>query len=86
MIQPAEQGDLDFQPVFEQAALGVFREKGQQAAEKSLTSYASQCATHVGSAYFELVDYLMLRYLVGDPEFAPPALPRIAPPSMPDTH
>jgi hypothetical protein len=28
MIQPAEQGYLDFQPVFEQAALGVFREKG----------------------------------------------------------
>jgi hypothetical protein len=49
-----------------------------------LTDYASDCATSVGFAYSELVDYLMLRYVVGNPEFAPPRLPSIAAPTVPD--
>jgi dipeptidase len=84
VIKPAEQRYLDFQPGFEQAALGVFRKQGRKAAEAFLTAYASECAAHVGFAYFQLVDYLMLRYLVGDSEFARPILPRITAPSMPD--
>ena len=49
-----------------------------------LTAYASDCANHVGFAYSELVDYLLLRHLVGDPEFAHPTPPRIAAPTVPD--
>ena len=84
VIKPAEQRYLDFQSVVERAAVDVFRKEGPQAAEAFLTAYACDCAAHVGSAYAELVDYLMLRYLVGDPVFARPTLPRIAAPTLPD--
>jgi len=83
MIRPAEQRYLDLQPDLEQAAVGIFRKHGPKAAEAFLTAYASDCATNVGFAYSELVDYLMLRFLVGDPEFARPTLPRIAAPTVP---
>jgi dipeptidase len=84
MIKPAEQRYLDLQPDLEQAAVGIFREHGPKAAEAFLTAYASDCATKVRFAYSELVDYLMLRFLVGDPEFARPTPPRIAAPTLPD--
>ena len=84
MIHPAEQAYFHFQPQLEEAALDLLREKGPQAAEAFVTSYSSECATQVGSAYSELVDYLMLRFLVGDPEFARPMPPRIAKPAAPD--
>jgi dipeptidase len=84
MIKPAEQRYLDLQAGLEQSAARLFRERGAKAAEVFLTAYASDCANHVGSAYSELVDYLMLRFLVGDPELARPTLPRIAAPSVPD--
>ena len=77
MIQPAELRYLDLQPELERNAVDVFRKRGPEAAEIFLTNYASDCATHVGTAYAELVDYLMLRFLVADPEFARPTLPRI---------
>ncbi|MBI5387767.1 MAG: C69 family dipeptidase [Verrucomicrobia bacterium] len=83
MIKPAEQRYLDFQPGLERTATDVFRKGGHKAAEALLTTYASDCTTRVGSAYAELVDYLMLRFLVGDPEFARPTLPRIAAPTLP---
>jgi dipeptidase len=84
MIQPAEQRFLALQPNLEAAAVDLCRRQGPKAAEAWLTAYAADCATHVGSAYGELVDYLMLRFLVGDPEFARPTLPRIAPPAKPE--
>lgn len=83
MIQPAETQFLEFQPRVEQAAASILRSEGVQAAEAFLTQYAVQCARQTGAAYAELVDYLMLRYLVGDPEFARPAPPRIAAPALP---
>ena len=84
MIKPAEQRYLDIQPDLEQAAVGIFRKQGPKAAEAFLTAYAADCATNVGFAYSELVDYLMLRFLVGDSELARPTLPRIAAPTVPD--
>jgi len=84
MIKPAERRYLDFQPNLEQAAVDVFRKEGPKAAEAFLTAYASDCAKQVGCAYSELVEYLVLRFLVGDPEFARPQPPRIAPPTAPD--
>ncbi len=81
VIQPAEHSYLEYQAEFEQTAARLFREQGPAAAEELLTRYASDCATGVGFAYSELVDYLMLRYVVGNPEFAPPPLPRIPAPT-----
>jgi dipeptidase len=83
MIQPAERRYLDLQPQLEKTAVEVFRKGGAKATEAWLTAYAPECATHVGAAYSELVDYLMLRFLVGDPEFARPPLPRIGAPTVP---
>jgi len=83
MIKPAEQRYLELQTGLEQAAVGIFRKQGPKAAEALLTAYASDCATNVGLAYSELVDCLLLRFLVGDPEYARPTLPRIAAPTVP---
>jgi len=84
MIQPAEKGYLELQTELEQTAASLFREQGPAAAEALLTDYATECAASLGFAYSELVDFLMLRYVVGDPEFARPQLPRIAAPTVPD--
>ncbi|MBM4094998.1 MAG: hypothetical protein FJ276_37145, partial [Planctomycetes bacterium] len=84
LIKPAERRYLDLQPNLEQTAAEILRSEGPEAAEAFLNAYASDCAKQVGVAYSELVDYLMLRFLVGDPEFARPELPRIAAPKAPD--
>jgi dipeptidase len=83
MIQPAQQKYLQFQSQLERAGLERFQKAGRQAAEAFLTTYAADCTTRTGAAYSELVDYLLLRHLVGDPEFAPGKLPRIPPPWLP---
>ena len=80
--RPAEETYLHIQGELERAAAQIFHQHGANAVEAFLTDYARQCASHVGSAYVELVDYLMLRYLVGDTEFARPTLPRIAAPTV----
>jgi len=84
MIEPAEQRSFALQAELERTAAGLFREKGAGAAEAFLTEYTVAAAASVGSAYSELVDYLMLKYLMGDPEFAPPELPRIFAPAIPE--
>ncbi|MBI4664685.1 MAG: C69 family dipeptidase [Verrucomicrobia bacterium] len=84
MIKPAEERYLKCQAQIEQDALRVFQEQGPKATEAFLTTYASDCASNVGFAYSELTEYLMLRYLAGETEFARPALPRIAAPAVPD--
>lgn len=38
----------------------------------------------MGYAYHELVDYLMLQYLVGYGQIAPPNLPQVGAPVVPD--
>src|SRR5262249_35743678 len=84
MIKPAEKSYLDLQADLERAANDIFQKQGPKAANAFLTSYASDCATQTGLAYSELVDYLMLRFLAGEPEFARSAPPRIASPTVPD--
>ena len=84
VVQPAEQRILAFQSELERTALERHRSGGEQAAEACLTAYAWDCTTHTGAAYSELVDYILFRFLVGDPELATPALPRIAAPTVPD--
>jgi dipeptidase len=82
MIKPAEQRHLDLQPKLEEAAVDLLHRRGPKAAETFLTAYSSDCAKHVGTAYLELVDYLLLRFLVGDPEFVRPTLPQISAPTL----
>ncbi len=84
MIKPAERGYLDLQPRVERAAVDIFRKEGPKAVEVFLNSYASDCTKQVGSAYSELVDYLMLQVLVGDREFAHPGPPRVSLTTVPD--
>jgi len=84
VVDPAEGRFLNVQAGFEQAALRVFEKHGASGAGEFLTNYARQCSTNVGNAYHELVDYLMFQYLLDSKELAPPTLPRIAAPVIPD--
>ena len=84
VVKPAEERFLDMQAEFEKAALGVFEKGGATAAETFVTNYARQCSTKVGHAYDELVDYLVFKYLLGYKGLAPPALPEIAAPVVPE--
>ncbi|MHC1766841.1 MAG: C69 family dipeptidase [Verrucomicrobiia bacterium] len=83
VIRPAEERYLSFQESMERQAVEHFQKGGLLSIEAFLTTYSGDCATQVGSAYSDLVDYLMLGHLVGDPEFAPARLPRVAAPSLP---
>jgi len=84
VVNPAEDRFLEVQVEFERAALRVFQKHGASGARTFLTDYARQCSTNVGNAYHGLVDYLMFQYLLGAKELAPPTLPRIAAPVIPD--
>ncbi len=83
MRNPAESGFLAAQPQVEKEALRRFEREGACGAEKFLTDYTRQCLRQVGYAYAELVDFLMLKYLVMYPEVAPLRLPAVAPPVVP---
>jgi hypothetical protein len=82
--RPAEERFLRLQAELERAAAGICHHHGTKAVEAFLTDYARASASHVGSAYSDLVEYLMLRYLIGDPEFVRPTLPQIAAPVLPE--
>jgi len=84
VMKPAEQRFIGLQSGVETAAVRVFEQQGRQGVERLLTEYARQCAKEVGYAYHELVDYLTLRYLIGNKEVDNQPLPRIAPPTIPD--
>ncbi len=84
VFQPAEENFLEIQSTFEKKAVEVFNQKGNPNAQVFATNYARHCLKQVGYAYDELVDYLMFQYLLGHPEVAPPELPSIAPPVIPD--
>jgi dipeptidase len=84
VLGPAEQRYIDLQGEIEQTATRIYQDEGAEAAERLLTRYAYRCAEQVGYAYHDLVDYLMMKYLIGNAEFAPPRLPEIAAPSIPE--
>jgi len=83
VVLAAEKDFLDRQPRLETRALQCLQSEGAAKAQAFLTDYTDQCLTEVGSAYEELADYLMFRYLVGSEELAPARLPRIALPAIP---
>ena len=84
VLRPAEARFLGLQTDVEQAALRAYQEHGRHGAEAFLTEYAEQCTRRVGHAYYELVDYLLLQYLLGYKEMATLVLPQIAAPTVPD--
>ena len=83
VFEPAEAAFLSIQPRVDKTATEVLRNEGAEAAERFLNAYADHCLTQVGYAYRELVDYLMFRYLLANPEVAPPKLPAISAPVIP---
>lgn len=85
VLKPAEETFFGTQPELEKAATRIFKQQGPAAAEAFLTDYAHLCLSQVDTAYDELVDYLMLKYLIGDKELAPPRLPQIIVPPVPAT-
>ncbi|OHB66278.1 MAG: hypothetical protein A2Y77_02125 [Planctomycetes bacterium RBG_13_62_9] len=84
VIRPAEERFLGIQPQLEKAAAEVFANAGARAAGTFVAEYTERCMKQVGYAYHELVDYLMFQYLLGDADVAPPGLPMIAAPTIPD--
>lgn len=82
---PAEERFLRLQADVDKAAARARERRGPQGVATFLNEYARRCMTQVGHAYDELVDYLMLQYLVDYREIAPSRLPQIAPPIVPDT-
>jgi len=84
VIRPAEERFLGLQPQLERAAAAVFANAGARAAGAFVAEYTQSAMKQVGYAYHELVDYLMLQYLLGDADVAPPNLPVVAAPVIPD--
>jgi len=84
VIQPAEERFLAVQQLLEKAATEVFANGGARAAGAFVAEHTGHCMKQVGYAYHELVDYLIFQYLVGDAHVAPPSLPAIAAPAIPD--
>ncbi len=84
VIHPAEQRFLELQTEVERTAMELSQDQGPDAARAMLTDYSGNCAVNVGYAYTDLVDYLMLKYVVGDPEYSTPELPEIAAPTVPN--
>ena len=83
VFEPAEAKFFDNQPEVETRAAEILGKKGAEGIESFLNTYAQHCLTQVGYGYHELVDYLMFRYLVDNPQVAPPRLPAISAPVIP---
>jgi hypothetical protein len=81
---PAEERFVRAQADLDKVAAGVFKKHGARTAEAFVTAYTNHCLKQVGYAYDELVDYLMFQYLLGDADVAPPRLPVIGAPVIPD--
>jgi len=79
MIRPAEARFLELQTAFEREAVRIHEHEGDGELQQFLNDNARRNLTTVERAYHELVDYLMLSYLVNYKELAPPRLPRIEP-------
>lgn len=84
VIRPAEERFLAAQPRLEQTASEISAKSGAAAAGAFVADYTNNCMKQVGYAYHELVDYLMFQYLLGDADVAPPKLPEIATPAIPE--
>ncbi|MBN1805757.1 MAG: C69 family dipeptidase [Sedimentisphaerales bacterium] len=84
VFEPAETAFFKMQPLAEKKAAEVLRKKGDSGLECFLNVYSENCLKQVGYTYNELVDYLMFQYLVDHSEVAPPELPSVSLPVIPD--
>jgi dipeptidase len=84
VYQPAEAAFLNIQTRLERAAVQALKNEAAKGVEQFLNAYAEHCLRQVGYTYHELVDYLMFQYLVDHPEVAPPKLPAVSPPVIPE--
>ncbi len=75
---------LRLQADVDKTAARAFGKRGPPDVATFLNEYAQQCTTQVGHAYYELVGYLTLQYLVDYREVASPGLPQVAPPVIPE--
>jgi len=74
VFESAKEQFLALQPEFEDAAAQVFSKYGAARADRFVTEYTNSCLENVDSAYDELVDYLMFKYLHSYSEVASPKL------------
>ena len=84
VCEPTEERLLKFQPEFEAAALRMNEEHGAARAESFVTEYTNSCLENVDDAYGELVDYLTFKYLYSYSNAAPPKLPEVPAPVIPE--
>ena len=82
VIEPAEAAMLELQKELDRAAMETLEREGAEGLERLLTDYVNRCLTSVETAYDELVDYLMFRYLYDRSDLAPPTLPKIQLPTI----
>jgi len=83
VFESAEEQFLALQSEFEDAAAKVFRKYGATQAERFVTEYTNLCLKNVDSAYGELVDYLMFKYVHLYSHVAPPELTGVSAPTVP---
>jgi dipeptidase len=84
VFEPAEERFLAIQPDFEKAAVRVFERHGAAGAERFVTQYTNSCLESVDEAYGQLVDYLTFKYLYSYSHAAPPTLPEVGAPRVPN--
>lgn len=82
-LEPAEAAFFTRQRELEDVALHVLESHGVEGVRDLLTEYVQACLHQVGTAYDQLVDYLMFQYLYDRPDLAPATRPQIKPPQIP---
>lgn len=83
VLEPAEAAYFKIQGDVEAAATDILQEQGVTGVTAYLNGYAEDCLKQVGTAYHELVDYLMFQYLVDHAEVSPAECPVIRFPQIP---
>ena len=82
-LEPAEAAFYSRQVELEDKALRVFETHGVGGVRDLLTEYVQACLHQVGTAYDQLVDYLMFQHLYDRSDLAPAPRPQIEPPQIP---
>lgn len=83
VYEPAEKRFLALQADFEEAAVRVLRDQGEERAAAFVTEYTRACLESVDDAYGELVDVLMFKYLYRYADAAPPDRVGVRSPAIP---
>ncbi len=82
-LERAETALFASQARLEATALRVWETEGAEGVRDLLTLYVHSCLNQVGTAYDELVDYLLFQYLYDRADMAPGTLPHVAAPEIP---